>query len=117
MSSNLSSRGVYQKNVRELTRSPEGLGRQAWTRGSQKWCPKPTAEPVWERERGYSLGPERLLAPLTCSGLQKLLPKPLLSLELVFALPTTRMVSAWPAFSALLASDAQCRVGGLIHTA
>lgn len=84
--------GSFSGHVRELTDS-EGSGRQAWRLGSQKQCPK-SHRRARMGEKAWPPGPERWLAPLP-------------SLELAFALPTYRptVLSAWPDFFALLASE------------
>lgn len=83
--------GSFSALVRELAGS-EGWGRQAWRLGSQKQCPRSHCRA--RMGGGEWPGPERWLAPLP-------------SLELAFALPTYRptVVSAWPDFFALLASE------------
>lgn len=83
--------GSLSVHVRELAGS-EGWGRQAWRLGSQEQCSQSHCR---ARMGGREWpGPERWLAPLP-------------SLELASALPTYRptVVSAWPDFFALLASE------------
>lgn len=91
MSSNL-SRQVYQKTVRELTGFFWRVGQTSLeTRQPEAVLQVPLQSQSRSESMVAPLVPE-LLAPLTIltgGGPQKLLPKPLLSLELEFALPIT----------------------------